>query len=1077
MMNRKMIAMILTLMILPALAYQARAGVVRLKIANNGFETTADTGIPAYWQREIKEAVLPGITIKTDRYTGYESTASLLMFHEQEGQSTLLSSPLSLKVGCLYRLSARIKTVGAVTDPVDRYPTSVAACLTMVSFPFTNHSPTVGGDTEWQEISAIFVATEPEDRIRLHFGFNGKAKGKAWFDNIGLEEISDITAYIPMETVRWFGPGFRYDDRGWIFVHIEGKPYPRGYQYGYLLAEEIVSYIEKLAYEEDNNDPQTGWEQLRRFTDATMLRKYDKEYLEEMKGIADGAAKNSAEYKGEPLDLIDIVTLNSVIDIGQVSGALRRTGHALSGANFLKTEDELNIPLKQHKCSGFVANGPATKNGEIVFGQIFMWGGYTGVHWNVICDVVPEKGNRLVYETFPGGIHSGADMYVNGAGIMIGETTVSQTPFDAGGTPQSNRIRKAAQYANSIDDVVRILKFKNNGMYTNDWLIGDAKTNEGAIFLLGTKKSKLWRSSSGYFPGGTTGFFWSNNNNKDPEVRKEYIPNADNAPYDLIFSPWNRDIAFNRFFREQKGKIDAAAGVNLWASSPINRAHACDGKITTTAMAKNLMFLAHFGKVTLREKFPFKDNRILRDYPKATPHLSLGYSVVSPKIVAEKLQVLKKAEKQKKTACEKEKNEKNDLSGVKGIYEFCPRTLWHNTVYPASNRENWFVSGTAAYWKLLKKIPDSQEKSLPYISDYLAGLNNILLYTISREEAIAPLEAKRLYDRYNHYKIPTIRGTFLLHQLRLYMGNSLFSKFMNHVHRRFKERPMTTEDFLSAAEKITKKSLKPFVMQWLARKDLPHPGVKIIAARKTVAEWQIDLLVSQPVNPYHFFTTVAVETGKGAFRRLVEIKGSEIRVSLRVPHKPVRVIFNAGNDIPVTRENFYTWSNFYDDFHHTKIVYGTSRQIEANHTLALRFQTALADRYSEILPPVRKDSEISAEELANSDLIILGGSADNGSSERIALKAGLILKKNMFQWQGKTYGRWDDGIYLVIPNPYNPRKVAYIIIANSALQLYHMTKKVYELPSLAIFKKDKIVETGCHPVKRFNLDIGAKGEL
>lgn len=1069
-MKTKIVVTVLTFIMILLFTYPVYSGNKQVKIANNGFESASEQGLPVDWLVEKREAV-PGIYVKIDKNAGRESSAGLLMFHEKRGQSALLSAPLSLKVGRLYRLSGWIKTEAAVTDPIDRYPTSVAACLTMASFPFTNHSPAVGGDTGWKHTNTLFVATEPEDRVRLHLGFNGKAKGKAWFDDISLEEVSDISGYIPMETVRWFGPAFRYDDRGWIFVHIEGKPYQRGCQYGYLLAEEIVSYIEKLAYEEDQNEPGSGWYQLRRFTDAAMLRKYDVEYLEEMKGIADGAVKNGAEYMNRPLDLVDIVTLNSVIDIGQLGSALRRTGHALSGRSFFKAEDELNIPLREHKCSGFVATGPATKNGEIVFGQIFMWGGYTGVHWNVICDVVPEKGNRLVYETFPGGIHSGADIYVNSAGIVIGETTVSQTPFDVNGTPQSNRIRKAAQYANSIDDVVRILKHKNNGMYTNDWLIGDAKTNEGAIFLLGTKKSKLWRSSSGFFPGGTRGFFWSNNNNKDPEVRKEYIPNADNAPYDLVFSPWNRDIAFNRFYQKHKGNIDAVAGVNLWASSPINRAHACDGKITTTAMVRNLMFLAHFGKVTLREKFPGQ-SRYLRDYPDATPHLSLGYSVISPVIVAEKLQALKKMEEKAAETGKKGENSKNDLTEVNGIYEFNSRSLWFNTVFPASDRDNWFVSGTAGYWRILKRLPGSLDEAQNYLCDQLTGLNNQLIYNISREGAIAPLEAKRMYDRYNHYRIPAFRGIFLLHQLRLNMGNTLFSKLMNNIHTRFREKPMTTENFVTAAEKIAKKPMQPFIMQWLSRRDLPDPGVKVVKTAQAGEKWEIDLLVTRGVNPYHFFTTAAVKTAQGTFWRKIEISGSEKKVSLSVPYKPEQVIFNAGNDIPVDRKNFYTWSNFYDDFHHTLIVYGTSRQIEANHTLALRFQTTLADRYSEILPPVRKDSEISDSELAASDIIIMGGKADNSLMETVAAKVGLVLGKNLFQWQDKTYGQWDDGIFLIIPNPYNPEKAAYLIVANSALQLYFMTKMVYRLPSWAIFKKDNIVDQGYHPIKRFLCPVG-----
>ncbi len=291
-----------------------------------------------------------------------------------------------------------------------------------------------------------------------------------------------------------------------------------------------------------------------------------------------------------------------------------------------------------------MATGPATKDGRPVFGQIFMWAGYTGVHFNVVADVVPSKGNRLVYQTYPGGIHSGTDFYMNSAGILIGETTVAQTPWNIDGTPMSNRIRKAAQYASSIDDVARILREKNNGMYTNDWPIADVKTNEVAILLLGTNKSKLWRTKEDLAPFGTPGFLWANNNPRDPEVRKEYGVQPDDAPYDLAFGPWDRDVAFRKWYDTVKGKIDAIETVNLWASSPINRPHACDGKVTTAEMAEKLVFLAHYGKVTLREKFPSAGNRRMPDHPGAIPHLTLGYAVFSPVFIAEKLKEAKAQE-------------------------------------------------------------------------------------------------------------------------------------------------------------------------------------------------------------------------------------------------------------------------------------------------------------------------------------------------------------------------------------------------------------------------------------------------
>ena len=230
--------------------------------------------------------------------------------------------------------------------------------------------------------------------------------------------------------------------------------------------------------------------------------------------------------------------------------------------------------------------------------------------------------------------------------------------------------------------------------------------------MLGTYKHKLWRSSKREFYGDTKDFYWCNNNNKDPEVRKEYVPNKDNAPHDLIFTPWNRDLAFNRMYKKYKGKMNAVIATKILGSSPINRPHACDGKITTSEMAEQLVFLAHSGKVTLREKFVGENKRI-PDLPGAVPRLSLGYSTISPIFISDKLKELKKIyqpeEEQKQATINSDRIIEN--------YNFDKRRLWINTVYPASESENWFVSGTAAYWKMLNGTPDSNEKLLPFLKE------------------------------------------------------------------------------------------------------------------------------------------------------------------------------------------------------------------------------------------------------------------------------------------------------------------------------------------------------------------------
>ncbi len=990
---------------------------------------------------------------------------SISIEHPDWMKTKVESEEVSLKVGHVYKLSGWAKTESVVSSNYEQYPTPVAACITMESFPFTNNSTAIGSTNGWKKLEIMFTALKSKDKVCLNLGYNGNAKGKVWFDDIQLEEVTDISQYIPVETIRWYGNGFRYEDKGWIFVHIEGKPYQRGYQYGFLLAEEIKTFIEKLAVTENAADPASAWKQIRFGTDAMFLRKYDEEYLTEMKGIADGAAKAGVKVFDRTVDFLDIAAINSSIDLDYAKSALSVTPNPLTGKSFLANEDELNLPERLHKCSAFLANNSATKDGKIVFGQIFMWGGYTGYNWNVIVDVVPSDGNRLVYQTFPGGIHSGADFYINSAGIMIGETTVQQTPFNVNGTPQSNRIRKAAQYANSVDDVAEIMTANNNGMYTNDWLIGDVKQNEIAILLLGTNKWKLWRSSKQDWYNEAKDFYWSNNNNKDLEVRKEYITNADDAPVDIVFRPVNRDLAFWNFYQQKKGGIDYQAGIELWNSSPVNRPHACDGKITTSEMAEQMVFLLHSGKVTLREKMVGENGR-MPDLQNAVPRLTLGYTAASPIYFADKIKELKSkyAEQKKSTALLSNYNE------VKEIYSFDKESLWKGTVYPASEKENWFVSGTAAYYNMLKQIPADAERAFNYIKDELTELNYRLLYINSKEGSVAPLNAKIVYDKYNNYQMPRIKATYMLHQLRLMLGSKTFSVVMKKIHQQYREKNIKTEEILSLIDNLGGIEAKEYVLQWLNREDIPQVSVSS-SVELSSDDYKVKLNIAQNGNPYKFFTTVAVDFAKERIVKKVEVNEASQTIELTFKEKPLKVTFNYGNDIPVARKNFYTYQNMFDDFANLLIVYGTNQQIEANHTIALRYQKVIADRFTEVFSPIKKDAEVCPEELSKKDLVILGSPTENSLAKTICGKLGIETGKYFFKWMGTTYNYNDDGLYLTMPNPFNEKKTVYLFLANSAQELYQMTKRHTPAPAWALFKGDKIVKRGYHSVNEYEISL------
>lgn len=994
-------------------------------------------------------------------------TGSLRLECAAACEATVASAPVRLEVGRPYRLRGVIRTQAAHSDPLSRYPTAVPATLSMASFPFTNHAPAVGADADWTAVETVFVATRGEDRVQLHLGRNGTATGTAWFDDLAVEEVTDIAALVAPETVRWRGEGFRYDDRGWIVLHVEGEPYARGFQHGSLLADEMVAYISKLAIQENGKEPAAGWASLRSRADMLFLRGFDAEQLEEMKGIADGAARAGARYEGRALDLLDVVTLNSIVDLDYAASGIKVTPHALSGRSFLAAAEEMDIPDTRHKCSAIAATGPATADGGVVFGQLFMWGGYTGVHFNVLCDLVPAKGQRLVYQTFPGGIHSGTDFYLNDAGIVFGETTVAQTPFEITGTPQSSRARRAAQYARSIDDVVRILSERNNGLYTNDWPIADLGTGETAVFLLGTKRSKLWRTSDTPAPFGTPGFLWANNNARDDGVRQEYAVQPDDAPFDMAFGAWNRDLAFREFYHRHKGRIDAENTLELLASSPVNRPHACDGKLTTTEMGRRMVFLAHHGKTTLREKIPGTSRR-MPDLPGAVPHLTLGWAPQSPVVVSQMLKAARRAPAQAPG------EPALALEQTAERYRVDAAKLWRQSVFPASDGDNWLASASAAYWRMLRDLPDRPDKAFGKLADQLAELGSRYLYVVAHEPDLAAVAAQRSYERYGTYQIPRIKGTFALHQLRLALGTETFLAAMRAAHERFGNRTVGTAAFVEALSAGAGREVSGIVRPWIEREGLPdpQPSVRIEPAG---AEWVVRLEVRQVGTPWRLWGAVAIDVGGQRQLKAIELEGPVTAAEWRLKERPTRVLFNAGRDFPVPGSRYFAWSSFADDFDQTLVVYGTARQVEANHTIGLRFQTALADAFSEVLPPLVKDAELAAEQAAAHDLVVLGEARDNAVLARLAGKLPAELGDGFFRFRGRTYGHPDDGLFLVVPNPYDPKRTLYLVAANSALQLWRMTKAYQaSLPSWAIARGDEVREQGFFDPERFAFELAER---
>jgi hypothetical protein len=326
---------------------------------------------------------------------------------------------------------------------------------------------------------------------------------------------------------------YRSERNGWIFVHLEGSPQQIGYQHGWLLADEIgdlLRVIKPFLEKSTRRD----WSFYRQAAEKMLWATTDAEYQNEIDGIVAGLSA-----RGVKADRWDLLALNA--------------NQELPYYYVPWLDKKAGKPATTHapgNCSAFIATGSYTKDGRIVMGHN-AWTNYVvGARWNIIFDLKPQRGALILMDGLPGVIASDDDFGVSSAGIMVTETTITQFEgWAETGKAEFVRARKALQYSQSIDDFVRIMLEGNNGGYANDWLVGDNKTGEIALFELGLVNHSVRRTKDGCFVGS---------NFPDSAKLTKEETRFDASKKD--FSPLTRKTRWEQLIAEHKGKIDLELG-------------------------------------------------------------------------------------------------------------------------------------------------------------------------------------------------------------------------------------------------------------------------------------------------------------------------------------------------------------------------------------------------------------------------------------------------------------------------------------------------------------------------------------
>lgn len=424
-----------------------------------------------------------------------------------------------------------------------------------------------------------------------------------------------------------YGSGYRFDRHGWIYLHIEGEPYERGFQHGYLLAaelQEVLAGLDYLTYWK------TGmhWGYFVAAAERLFLKHIDQEYLEEIKGVAAGA-----QAAGVNVSWQEVLAWNGCTELldywwPREKKAIRHTSGDTGG------NDHCSAFIATGSVTGSPLGGPAGSVGRIVIAHN-SWDAFVDVQpFHVIMDMVPTSGQRLFMQTAPGLIDSFTDFFITGAGLMGTETTIAGFEvYDAEAAPEFFRVRKAMQYADNLDSFARIMMEKNNGGYANSWLLGDVRTGEIMKLELGLSYQNIERKADGYFIGFNAPL--------DPRIRNLECNGI--SATDIRDALGARRVRLTQLLEQYRGRVDLDVAKAIIADhydvylnqiNPCSRTICChceldarqsqpgrpapfeprgaiDGKVTDSELAGKLSFWARWGNSC---GMPFDAGRFLEQH-------------------------------------------------------------------------------------------------------------------------------------------------------------------------------------------------------------------------------------------------------------------------------------------------------------------------------------------------------------------------------------------------------------------------------------------------------------------------------
>lgn len=292
------------------------------------------------------------------------------------------------------------------------------------------------------------------------------------------------------------------------------------------------------------------------------------------------------------------------------------------------------------------------------------------------------------------------------------------------------------------------------------------------------------------------------------------------------------------------------------------------------------------------------------------------------------------------------------------------------------------------------------------------------------------------------YQLVSGKGVLFLHTLRDIVGHDAFDAAMRRLGRERNGQRVSTQDFQAFLQRHTQRPLGPLFDWWTQQPGLPLLAVAGAESHAVGKGWEtvVTLDVSR-IGPV-LAVPVTVETAEGEVTQTQVFDAVHPQSRIATRTRPLRVVVDKHGTTARGNGSPFTIFTMDDELEHALIVYGTQDEEVGNHEAAKLLQTALRRREHNVQPPIQADRDVSDDELRGRHLLLVGRSATNALSQRLAAQWGVEFGPRSFAVRGQRYTHPESAVMAAGDNPLDPRCSAVLMAGLSSLGSYQLMGKL-----------------------------------